>query len=95
MKYFSIEDEKAEAYNDPFLSPTVATAIRSVEETMENDPLLERHAEDYVLYQVGRWERDLGELFSEKRVVCRVSDLRKARNVEKTAQLTELLEDTG
>lgn len=65
MKIFSIYDSKAEAYNTPFFSPTVATALRSCEEAVaDTSSEFAKYAEDYTLFELGSWDQHQGELLT-------------------------------
>lgn len=56
-KVFTIYDEKAEAYLQPFFFDTVGQALRAVGELV-NDPTHQfgKHTEDYVLFQCAEFD---------------------------------------
>lgn len=58
---FSVYDVVQNCYMPPFISPTVAGAKRAMSE-VSNDPksLLNKYPDDYVLYQVGFYDKSAG-----------------------------------
>lgn len=66
MRFFSIRDIKAESFMDPFMSQNAATAVRMVSQAV-NDPAhqFNKYPEDYVLFEVGGWNQETGELESQ------------------------------
>lgn len=70
MKVYAIYDVKAGAYYPPFFKATDGLSIRDFTD-MANDPntMIGRHPEDYVLYQVGLWDDNKGELSPIKHVL--------------------------
>lgn len=58
---FSVYDVVQNCYMPPFISPTVAGAKRAMSE-VSNDPksLLNKYPDDYVLYQVGFYDKSTG-----------------------------------
>lgn len=61
MLLFSIYDSKAQAYQTPFGSQTVATALRSFEGAVtEEGHQFNKHAMDYTLFQVGSFDETTG-----------------------------------
>lgn len=62
-KVYSVRDAKVEAFLQPFFSPTMGAAIRSLSEAV-NDPKHEfsRHAADYSLYALGEFDDSTGYL---------------------------------
>lgn len=63
MKIFSVYDSKANAYMQPFFSPTAGTALRAFE-TIANEEGHEfcKHAADYTLFEIGEWDEFDGQL---------------------------------
>lgn len=57
LKVFTVYDSKVEAYLSPFYMPTVASAIRAWETTV-NDPSTQfsRHPADYTLFEIGTFD---------------------------------------
>lgn len=53
-KIFTVYDCKAEAYMQPFFSPTMGTAVRSISECV-NDPqhIFGKYPADYTLFELG------------------------------------------
>jgi len=61
VELFSVMDQVAERYMDPFAGPTVAFAIRGFEEACR-DPQHQfaKFPEDYALYHIGSFDPELG-----------------------------------
>lgn len=61
MKIFAVRDAKVEAFLQPFFSPTMGAAIRSLSEAV-NDPKHEfaKHANDYSLWYLGNFDDSNG-----------------------------------
>jgi len=56
-KAFSIYDEKGKIYNTPFYFPHRGEAIRFFEDlTNDKKSTVNKHPEDYTLYQVGDYD---------------------------------------
>jgi len=63
LTIFSIRDNKAEAFIQPFFSPTAATAIRSFESAVnDSNTDFHKYAGDYTLFQLGEWEPNTGKI---------------------------------
>lgn len=75
LSIFAVYDVKVGAYMQPFFSPSVGSALRSLTDAV-NDQKHEfsRHAEDYTLFILGNWD-DASGLFDtsppESVVTCR------------------------
>lgn len=56
-KIYTVYDLKAEAYLQPFFSPTNLSAIRSIADLL-HDPkhMFTKHIEDYSLYCIGEFD---------------------------------------
>ena len=66
MMIFSIYDEKAEVYNTPFFQGTVGMALRSFQELVrDNESMLFKYPEDYILYRIGEYDDKTGQIISE------------------------------
>lgn len=63
MKIYSVRDNQVEAFLQPFFSPTMGSAIRSLTEVV-NDPqhTFSKHAADYSLYHLGDFDDATGIL---------------------------------
>nr|CAI9750590.1 DNA binding protein [Microvirus sp.] len=58
---FSVYDVVQNCYMPPFISPTVAGAKRAMSEVAnDTKSLLNKYPDDYVLYQVGYFEKTTG-----------------------------------
>jgi hypothetical protein len=80
MKLYSLLDTKAECYGAPFLQKTKAEAIRGFIQAA-NDPetMMFKHPADYVLYELGIWNEDSGEILphNEKLSIGSALDFKK------------------
>jgi len=63
MNVYSIYDSKAEAYLQPFFSPTNATALRSFSQAAnDTETNFNKFAADYTLFQIAAWDEHSGKL---------------------------------
>lgn len=54
---FSVYDQKADAYINPFYLPTTAQAIRTFQDCVDDsNHQFGKHPEDYFLYELGTFE---------------------------------------
>lgn len=54
---FTVFDSKAEAFLQPYFSPTEGTAIRAFASAAnDKDHQFSRYAADYTLFQIGSWD---------------------------------------
>ncbi len=61
VEIFSVRDDAADRYMDPFVAPTVQFAIRGFEEAcIQPDHQFNKFPDDYVLYHVGSFDPELG-----------------------------------
>lgn len=60
---FSIYDTKAAIYSSPWLSPTKGAAIRAFSDNVNDvqSPFY-RHPDDYILFQLGVFDDNTGEI---------------------------------
>ncbi|AXL15412.1 nonstructural protein [Microviridae sp.] len=78
MRIFSVRDQKAQAYLQPFFAPNAAVAIRYVQAAVDDEAHeFRRHAEDYVLFEVGGFDETDGTLdpLNPPNVLCKCIDL--------------------
>lgn len=62
-KVFSVYDNKAEAFMQPFFADTVGLALRAFQQNTENkDSVLNKYPNDFVLYEIGQFNDITGEL---------------------------------
>lgn len=68
IKIFTIYDEKAEAYLQPFFSNTVGLAIRSVTDLV-NDPEHHfcNHASEFTLFEIGAFDNNNAVIAPDKK----------------------------
>lgn len=63
MKIFSIRDNAADAYMQPWFSRNVETARREVSEAVNSgDHQFARHAHDYALWEIGEFDETTGNI---------------------------------
>ncbi len=63
IELFSIMDLAAKRYMDPFPAPTIEFAIRGFKEACQTEGhQFAKFPEDYVLFHVGQFNPDLGEI---------------------------------
>jgi hypothetical protein len=67
IKVFTIYDEKAEAYLQPFFSDTHGLAIRSITDLV-NDPNHNfcKYAADFTLFQIGTFDNKTGMITEDR-----------------------------
>lgn len=77
LSVYSIYDEKAAAYLNPFYSQNDNVAIRAIAEIL-HDPLhaFSRFPSDYTLYYLGEFDNIIGAFKSDKRLVYTLLELR-------------------
>lgn len=60
---FTVKDQKSEACFALFTSRKRAQALRDFSQQANNpDSPLSKHAEDYVLYELGEWDKETGTI---------------------------------
>jgi len=63
LRAFSIFDQKAKAYMSPFFMSEVGQATRSFTDMVNSsEHVLQKHPEDYVLFEVGQFDDASGLL---------------------------------
>lgn len=63
LKVFSVRDMKAEAFLQPYFSPTQGAALRAFGDACaKSDSPFYMHPNDYVLYEIGSYEDSDGLL---------------------------------
>lgn len=64
-KIFTIYDQKAKAYLQPFYSNNNATAVRIISD-LTNDPdhTFSKHPEDYTLQEIGSFDEETAEIIA-------------------------------
>lgn len=63
VELFTVFDQAANRYMDPFCAPTIEFAVRGFREACETDGhQFNKYPEDYVLYHVGGFDAELGVL---------------------------------
>lgn len=70
LKVFSVYDEKAGAYLQPFFSVNSAVAIRNFSSACKDQKsLFFAHPEDYTLFFLGTWDPSTGSLVQAEHVL--------------------------
>lgn len=63
MRIFTIKDEKAESFLQPFFAKNSAVALRMIEEAAnDTDHNFNKHAEDFRIFEIGGFDEDTGEI---------------------------------
>lgn len=77
MLLFSIQDQKAAAFNRPFCSQTRATAMREIAVGLKQDSAMAQFASDYSLFEVGSFDIEKGILLPSAVPdhVCEIKEL--------------------
>lgn len=66
MNIYAIYDEKAQAYNNPFVMNHDGQAARAFEdEAAQPDSMINKHPEDYRLYRIGEYHQETGKIIPE------------------------------
>lgn len=70
MMLYSVHDRKAEAFSIVMCFPARGSAMRHFQDQV-NDPQsnLNKHAEDYTLYEIGVWDESVGKLVALEEAV--------------------------
>lgn len=64
---FSIFDEKALTYGQPFFTNAVGVASRNLQEAVQNrETMISRHPEDFALYHLGYFDNETGHMDPSK-----------------------------
>lgn len=65
---FSIRDKKMETFNRPFTMPAAGAAIRAFQDEVNNaGSEMNKHPEDYELYDIGTFDDELGQITANSR----------------------------
>lgn len=57
LKIFTVYDSKAESYMQPFYMQSTGQAIRSMEDTVQDENhQFHKHAEDFTLFEIGTFD---------------------------------------
>lgn len=82
LKVFSIFDDKAKVYSNPFFMPQSGQAMRAFGDlAVDNTKEIFRHPTDYSLYQVGEYDDASGIFdasFSKPVFLCKAIDFKEA-----------------
>lgn len=69
MKVYTIYDNKAEIYFQPFCFATHGASLRAFKENVnDGKSTIWKHPADFTLFYVGNWDDNLGMLTTEKHV---------------------------
>lgn len=65
MKIFSVYDDKADAYTQPFFAPTSGVAIRQFAQAANDEGHeFSKHAADYTLFEIGEFDPQTGAIYA-------------------------------
>lgn len=65
LKVFAVRDMKAEAFLQPFYSPSVGSALRAYADAVNDKSCpFNKHPGDYVLFEIGSYDDSTAELES-------------------------------
>lgn len=65
MKIFSVYDDKADAYTQPFFAPTSGVAIRQFTQAANDEKHeFHKHAADYTLFEIGEFSEQTGAIYA-------------------------------
>lgn len=82
QKVFSVRDSKALAFLQPFFSSATGSALRALGDAVtDGKSPLSVHPEDYILYEIGSFDDQTGELVavSPIKMLAAASDFVDAR----------------
>jgi hypothetical protein len=70
LKAFAVYDTKAQCYAPPFFMASVGSAVRAFGD-LANDrqSTINKHPEDYILYEIGTFDDNKGQLVAKLPVV--------------------------
>lgn len=76
---FSVYDKVCEEYNPPFVCKNMATAIRNMRDSLKDakQSIIAMHPEDYVLVQIGTFDKETGMVLHCNDLVWETYDLSK------------------
>lgn len=76
---FSVYDKICEEYNPPFVCKNMATAIRNMRDSLKDakQSIIAMHPEDYVLVQIGTFDKDSGMVLHDNSLVWESYELSK------------------
>lgn len=76
---FSVYDKICEEYNPPFVCKNMATAIRNMKDSLKDakQSIIAMHPEDYVLVQIGTFDKDTGMILHDNSLVWESYELSK------------------
>lgn len=70
-KIYSVYDKKAQAFCTPFYQANHATAVRAFQNAvLDPQNSISQNPEDYVLFHVGDWDDNIGEIQPQMESIC-------------------------
>jgi hypothetical protein len=88
MKMFSVYDSKASAFSKPFFIETKGLAVRSFEQTVNDEQsALSRFPADFTLFELGDWDPSSGQIAMHKAPVSLGLAVEFKRLAEQAAEL--------
>jgi len=74
---FSIYDQKAEAFYQPFFFDTIGQAKRIIHDFVKTeDHAFNKHPADYTLFSLGTFDDNNGEIDHTKQIICSLVELK-------------------
>lgn len=76
---FSVYDKICQEYNPPFVCKNMATAIRNMKDSLKDakQSIIAMHPEDYVLVQIGTFDKETGMVLHDNSLVWESYELSK------------------
>lgn len=85
VKVFSLYDSKAKNFGPPFYMQTRGMAVRALSDLVQdNNSMVARHPEDFVLYQVGEYDDATAEFINKNphELISMASDFKKTNPIQ-------------
>lgn len=93
-KAFSVYDGKAKTFSVPFFKLTVGMALRDFEDLVNHpETMVNRHPEDFVLYEVGNFDDSNGmlEFISPLNLVATANEYKKIKPLHGMPDLGQII----
>jgi len=93
LKMFAVRDMKAQAFLQPFYSPSTGSALRAFGDAAQDGTCpFSKHPEDYVLYEIATYDDATAEIVSvvPMRMLACAADFASANYKEKSGARGQL-----
>lgn len=88
LEIFSVYDEKASAYLNPFVMQNDKQAVRAMMDIMhDGNHSFYRFATDYTLYKLGNFDNSTGAVIEQHKLITPLLHLRATLNADKNLNL--------